>query len=265
MAKIKIKVRKHTHYIIDIDGKEYEVNHEPLDYLDTVVRALPNGITVIGYLAGDTEPSDPRECDQLGKMICWHRRYTLGDKHSYADPEAFWNDLLGEDAERLNEEEEAEYSKWWEDHPTENHSGKAIHEFLCEQRKRHRDKIQELIKAKDIVILPLYLYDHSGITMSTGRFSDPWDSGQVGYIYTNAELAKEVGAPRDSWEAQLEAEVKEYDLFITNEAYGVCVEVFDKDGNSIEDEACWGFLGGDYAEQELKAEVERTVKSHGGN
>jgi len=33
------------------------------------------------------------------------------------------------------------------------------------------------------VILPLYLYDHGGITMSTGAFSCPWDSGQVGWIY----------------------------------------------------------------------------------
>ena len=30
-----------------------------------------------------------------------------------------------------------------------------------------------------MVILPLYLYDHSGITMNTCGFSCPWDSGQV--------------------------------------------------------------------------------------
>ena len=37
-----------------------------------------------------------------------------------------------------------------------------------------------------MVILPLYLYDHSGITMNTCGFSCPWDSGQVGWIYASA-------------------------------------------------------------------------------
>src|SRR5574344_1075922 len=30
--------------------------------------------------------------------------------------------------------------------------------------------------------LPLYVYDHSGICMSTTDFNDPWDSGKVGFI-----------------------------------------------------------------------------------
>jgi len=33
------------------------------------------------------------------------------------------------------------------------------------------------------IILPLYLYDDSGITMNTTGFSRRWDSGQVGFIY----------------------------------------------------------------------------------
>lgn len=34
-----------------------------------------------------------------------------------------------------------------------------------------------------VLWLPLYLYDHSGLSMSTTPFSCKWDSGQVGYIY----------------------------------------------------------------------------------
>jgi len=38
------------------------------------------------------------------------------------------------------------------------------------------------------VILPLYLYDHGGITMSTNPFSCPWDDGgQVGWIYASKQ------------------------------------------------------------------------------
>ena len=39
-----------------------------------------------------------------------------------------------------------------------------------------------LCKSK-VAILPLYLYDHSGLTMSTNDFGDRWDSGCVGFIY----------------------------------------------------------------------------------
>ena len=31
----------------------------------------------------DPEPINPRDWDNLGKMICWHNRYDLGDKHDY--------------------------------------------------------------------------------------------------------------------------------------------------------------------------------------
>lgn len=30
-------------------------------------------------------------------------------------------------------------------------------------------------------ILPVYCYEHSGMTIKTGPFGDPWDSGQAGW------------------------------------------------------------------------------------
>ena len=46
-------------------------------------------------------------------------------------------------------------------------------------------------KEKVAVILPLYLYDHSGITISTGMFSCPWDSGQIGFIYVSKQKVRD--------------------------------------------------------------------------
>lgn len=46
-------------------------------------------------------------------------------------------------------------------------------------------KRQILSRHPDVLLMPLYLYDHSGITISTSEFCDPWDSGQIGFIYTN--------------------------------------------------------------------------------
>jgi hypothetical protein len=47
------------------------------------------------------------------------------------------------------------------------------------------------------VILNVYAYEHSGITVSTSPFTCPWDSGQVGYIYlTRGDCLKEWGYKR---------------------------------------------------------------------
>ena len=51
-----------------------------------------------------------------------------------------------------------------------------------------------LNESENLAILPLYLYDHGGISMSTGSFVGKaphaeWDSGIVGYIYIDKETA----------------------------------------------------------------------------
>ncbi len=40
---------------------------------------------------------------------------------------------------------------------------------------------KQALRDKDIV-LPLYMLDHSGITISLSPFSCPWDSNQVGFV-----------------------------------------------------------------------------------
>lgn len=115
------------------------------------------------------------------------------------------------------------------------------------------------------VYLPLYLYDHSGITMNTGGFSCQWDSGQVGYIYlTRSTIFKEWGwkvltAKRLKFlEEYLRGEVKTYDQYLTGEVYGYIVE--DEDANEIE--SCWGFYGEEYCEEEAKSVVAHLEAKH---
>jgi len=74
------------------------------------------------------------------------------------------------------------------------------------------------------VVLPLYLYDHSGITMSTAPFSCPWDSGQVGFIYCTAEdVEREWGGDLEAAERYLKGEVEEYDQYLRGDVYAVLV------------------------------------------
>lgn len=113
---------------------------------------------------------------------------------------------------------------------------------------------------KGSIVLPLYLYDHSGITMSTGRFSCPWDSGQVGYIVATPEairknfMKKRITAKmRAMVEEILKSEVKVYDDFITGNVWGYTIESVKDcescgsktNGDEEVDDSCWGFYGDD--------------------
>lgn len=95
-------------------------------------------------------------------------------------------------------------------------------------------------KYPNAIILPLYLYDHGGITISTAPFNCRWDSGQVGYIYTTLERIKELRfnwkrltkARREAIEDMLRAEVKTYDQYIRGDIYRFTIE--NEDGEIID-------------------------------
>lgn len=183
----------------------------------------------------DQDSVNPRkDWDQFGTMVCFHRRYVLGDKdvkgkRQFSDPTAF--------QEWLKEDEEA----------------------------------------KGAIVLPLYLYDHSGITISCGAFSCPWDSGQVGYVFcTRADILKEFGAGkkkivtakmRAAAEKLLRQEVETYDYYLTGQCYGYTIDrdvtPADQEYDGYEreweetDDSCWGFLGEmKYCIDEAKSSVD---------
>lgn len=114
---------------------------------------------------------------------------------------------------------------------------------------------------EECIILPLYLYDHSGITINTTGFSCPWDSDQVGFIYVSKDdIRKEYNWKYithkriNQVEEYLRNEVKTYDDYLTGNVYGYVI----KDQNDEHVESCWGFYG-DY-EDGLLSEAEGMVK-----
>lgn len=106
------------------------------------------------------------------------------------------------------------------------------------------------------VILPLYLYDHSGVTMNTKGFSCGWDSEQVGWIFVEEEVVEEEyeDDPKalEKAEAYLLGEVKDYDDYLTGSVYGYVIEKID--------ESCWGFYGLDYCREEARQAIDWQVK-----
>lgn len=150
----------------------------------------------------DKDSESPREWDNLGKMICFHSRYNLGDKHDY---------------------KHEDYSSW-----------KELENDVCNK--------------KDLAIsFPLYLYDHSGITISTTPFSCHWDSGKVGFIYiTKERVRKEYNCKRitskilEKVSKCLLYEVEIYDKYIQGDVYGY---IITNTLNNEEIDCLWGIFG----------------------
>lgn len=190
----------------------------------------------------DENASNPRtEWDNFGHMVCSHKRYDLGDTEKYE---------VGKPAPIDFDE----FNSWDE-----------VAEHLRKVRKA-------------IIILPLYLYDHSGITMSTGSFNDRWDSRQVGFIYcTKEDILKNWGVKSVHTKVKygkggkiealkyaeelLRGEVETYDDYLTGNVYGF--NVTDADGEDIADGSVWGYYGDPEKSglmEEAKSSIEWEIK-----
>jgi len=208
----------------------------------------------------DGDAENPRiawDC-HAGRMICWHSRYNLGDEHDYADPGDFQKELACEADDFLEEELDRLDNDVWEAlYNRADENGCDDYDSRAAYANRFvQPRITKLLDTalEGYVILPLHLYDHSGITMSTGSFSCPWDSGQVGWIVCDPETIKrEFNGDKDLAEKCLIAEVSVYDSYISGDVYGFIVEERDFDDERDEDDdegwehkdSCWGFYGYD--------------------
>jgi hypothetical protein len=169
----------------------------------------------------DQYADSPREWNNVGAMACWHRRYTLGDQQPKVEPDEWLRELLELD----------DNSPIW--------------------------KIVDLIELaqEKFILLPLWLYDHSGISMSTSctyPYNDRWDAGQVGWIYIskkdaikewgNKKFTKEI---REKAIAHLVLEVKTYNDYLVGNVFAfelLEIDDDDEDGDILES------VGGYYPE-----------------
>lgn len=238
----------------------------------------------------------PRDWDNAGEMICWHERYDLGDKHDYRNPREFVSDMLRNvvdldttvvralvamcltDADKDNRyDNRYDYNLYKTKASEWTYGGDWKKEFYGSDKESHNLRewlativdtngtkddwlVTEIIGKMEktgMVVLPLCLYDHSGITMSTVEFSCPWDSGQVGFIYVLTSdpefahidaLEEKIKAAK----ARIEAEVREYDLHLRGEWYGYVVK--DEDGAVLD--SCGGYLGMDHVLEEGRSMAE---------
>jgi len=206
-------------------------------------------------LIQDDMAKDPRDFDNIATMRCAHRRYQLGDEESRGDMREDMIDLL---CEHCDIDLEDELDQMYED--IEDHD--AYEEAVTE-------RVADIFEVH-FIYNPLYLYDHSGITISLGSFHCPWDSGCVGFIYVTRKRAEEElqltdtdfpmergGTRYDSLDMYVNdvvfaGEVGGYDDYLRGDVWAFMIE--DDDGEVIG--SCGGFYGGDWKNNGLTDHIE---------
>ena len=189
----------------------------------------------------DRDPLNPREeWDQMTTMFSAHDRYRLGEKLD-SGIEGLIQAVASVTSIELPAREELLKigERLYDCYDKEKYSG---------LRALAWKEIEEIAFVK-----PLYIYDHSGITISTKPFSCRWDSGQYGWIVLPKEVyAKNFPTFRGRWTKKqleaadkvIEAEVEVFDQYLRGDVYGF--RVLDKEGE--EEDSCWGFYGDDIRE-----------------
>jgi hypothetical protein len=160
----------------------------------------------------------------------------------------------------------------WDNNPRENYDNLST--MVCAHRRYDLGDIQLKVDGErnlkddiaDVVAengeiewLPLFLFDHSGISMSTSSdsfsaFDAPgWDWGVVGFIYVTHEKIKEEYSELNESTIKIArevmvGEVEEYDKYLRGEIYSFVVE--SPDGKNVE--SCGGIYEIEDAEREGK-------------
>lgn len=106
-----------------------------------------------------------------------------------------------------------------------------------------------------LAILPLFLFDHSGISVSTKAFSCRWDSGQVGWVHVTRSRSDMVGCQGwslEQYEKAIHGDIQTFDSYLTGSVYGY--EVEGRDGDHLH--SCWGF----YDQEDCLGEGKRAAE-----
>lgn len=163
----------------------------------------------------DEFPYSPREDDNLGRMVCFHRRYNLGDKHDYREDDFHsWDELAAQ---------------------IERDTGGAI---ILPIRMYDHSGI-------GVTADPL--------KFGTYPWDCPWDSMWVGLIYMSySDIRSEYGVKRTTRELiakvkkVLIAEVEIYNQYLTGEVFAYAV----KDGTGDVIDSCCGFYDLEYCKEQ---------------
>jgi len=184
----------------------------------------------------DTDPISPRELECLGTMVCAHQRHRLGDR------------MIGDGGDTPYLDTPQGFRSW----------------------------LNAQAAVGKVIFLPLYLYDHGMLSISTESWMGravhaEWDSGLLGFIYTTRERIAQMtgwkrltGTRRREIVRQLKDEVENYDKYLVGDVFGYTVYDGDPDDPMSNDlDSCWGYYDVDEASHDARSIIDYYIIKQG--
>jgi len=195
------------------------MNHDNLD-LESLSIPYMETTKVGDYvikIEKEIDSESPRDWEPIGTIVCWDNYNSYGDEHEYDSPRAFIHEVFGLftniDTDELTNEQFVQ----------------------C-----------ETVANANNIILPVFKYEHSDVTISTTPRSCKFDSGQIGYIFVSKEYSVEPISHKRHKEINniLENEITVYNQYINGDMYWYSVDKVEGDEETYID-SCGGFYGYD--------------------
>ncbi len=251
------------------------------------------GCTINVYY--DPDADDPRSWSNVATFVCEHRDYMLGDEHciqdavnelfsSYVSSKAIIEYFIKSRGVKLIPGEENDDCDQYYEYET-TYRGETYKHYIDADTSLDDDKIasqmedelgldeklQLVEETGEVVILPISMYEHSGITLWLGskwsHCDAQWDCSSIGFAYVEKSTAKNEGMldPGETWHndwkewayAMMKGEMTTYDQFVRGEVYGYMIE--DEEGEEAADNllcGCWGYYDKDDLLEEAKANAD---------
>jgi hypothetical protein len=187
------------------------------------------------YDEDSVNPRDDSDC-WVGTLLTWHRKYDWSDECDERSSDPF--DTMIRLVQKRDRFFNADDEKW------DCFVGDAL-----------RHEVQRLME-KYYVTVPVFMYEHSGVSLSTAPFSCIWDSGQIGFIFAD-KLDRMLENTATEWTDDLqkktigllESEINILDQYVSGQVYGfICEETEEEEPDERDwdySAECYGFYGDD--------------------
>jgi len=135
---------------------------------------------------------------------------------------------------------------------------------------RHTEELQAHCEKTGSILLPVYMYDHSGVVLSLESFHGrlpqghaEFDSFQCGWVLIDRDKTKKLLCARAFNEVikkkareNIEGELTVLNQWLSGDVWGYVIK--DKDGEQVD--SCWNYYGLDTVRDEAKASVNGEIE-----
>lgn len=235
----------------------------------------------------DECPESPRKWDNAATFVCGHTRYRLGDKQNieneldlllsrYVDDKSVIEYFCKSRNAQLDPEE-VDGERWYR--WTTRCCGQDCEHWICAIQSpemaagemldelSENEKLELIEDSGKVAIMPISIYDHSGVSMWLGSpltGGMGWDSGCVGFAYITIDDAAEYScrilseADWKKWAYSImESEMEVYNDYLQGYVYGF--EAVDENGDEID--SCWGYYG-DLGKSDMIEEAQGSIDNY---